>query len=140
MGAGLVLGAVAYVMVGLLQTRVDDGAKLSVLWQTIPYLLLTTGEVLLSTTGLEFAFTQASAEMKSTIMSFWLLTVAFGNLFVPVLTAIKGRLISTGAEAGGAAVNASTFYLYAGLTFGVAIVFTVIAMGYKERKLELTSS
>jgi POT family proton-dependent oligopeptide transporter len=47
-----------------------------------PYLILTTAEVLISTTGLEFAFTQAAAEMKSTIMSFWLLTVAIGNLFV----------------------------------------------------------
>ena len=59
-------------MVGLLQTRVDAGAQFSVLWQTLPYFMLTTGEVLLSTTGLEFAFTQAAAEMKSTIISFWL--------------------------------------------------------------------
>ena len=89
MGTGLVLAAVSYLIVGALQTRVDSGAQLSVLWQTIPYLILTTGEVLLSTTGLEFAFTQAAAEMKSTIMSFWLLTVAFGNLFVPILTKLK---------------------------------------------------
>src|SRR5215831_20352095 len=114
MGAGLVLGAVSYVIVGLLQTRVDAGAQLSVLWQTIPYILLTTGEVLLSTTGLDFAFNQAAAEMKSTVMSFWLLTVAFGNLFVPVLTEIKGYIIGT---AGSASVSPSTFYLYAGLTF-----------------------
>jgi POT family proton-dependent oligopeptide transporter len=138
MGAGLVLGAVSYVIVGLLQTRVDAGAQLSVLWQTIPYILLTTGEVLLSTTGLEFAFTQAAAEMKSTIMSFWLLTVAFGNLFVPVLTSFKGHLLGTASES--ASVSASTFYLYAGLTLGVAIVFALIAMRYKERELELTSS
>src|SRR5215831_5021136 len=138
MGAGLVLGAVSYVIVGLLQTRVDAGAQLSVLWQTIPYILLTTGEVLLSTTGLEFAFTQAAAEMKSTIMSFWLLTVAFGNLFVPVLTSFKGHLLGTASES--ASVSASTFYLYAGLTLGVAIVFALIAMRYRERELELTSS
>jgi POT family proton-dependent oligopeptide transporter len=137
MGAGLVLGGVSYVIVGMLQTRVDAGAQLSVLWQTLPYILLTTGEVLLSTTGLEFAFTQAAAEMKSTIMSFWLLTVAFGNLFVPVLTTVKGHLLGTAG--GSASVNSSTFYLYAGLTFGVAIVFTLIAMRYKERRLELTS-
>ncbi len=142
MGTGLVLAAVAYVIVGGIQTRVDTGAHMSVLWQTIPYLILTTGEVLLSTTGLEFAFTQAAAEMKSTIMSFWLLTVAFGNLFVPILTKFKGYLISEAAatEGASASVNPSTFYLYAGLTFGVAIVFTLIAMRYKERQLELTSA
>ncbi len=142
MGTGLVLAAIAYVIVGGVQTRLDAGAQISVLWQTIPYLILTTGEVLLSTTGLEFAFTQAAAEMKSTIMSFWLLTVAFGNLFVPILTKFKGYLISEAAatEGASASVNPSTFYLYAGLTFGVAIVFMLIALRYKERQLELTSA
>jgi POT family proton-dependent oligopeptide transporter len=141
MGTGMIIASTAYVVVGFLQTRVDAGAQLSVLWQTLPYFFLTTAEVLISTTGLEFAFTQAAAEMKSMIMSFWLLTVAFGNLFVPVLTEIKAHIIGTAAgEAGSASVNASTFYLYAGLTFAVAIIFTLIAMTYKERKLELTSA
>jgi len=139
MGTGLVLAAVAYLIVGGLQTRVDAGAQMSVLWQTIPYLILTTGEVLLSTTGLEFAFTQAAAEMKSTIMSFWLLTVAFGNLFVPILTKFKSYLIAGQGEGASASVNSSTFYLYAGLTLGVAVVFTLVATRYKDRKLELTS-
>jgi POT family proton-dependent oligopeptide transporter len=140
MGAGMMLASMAYVVVGMLQTRVDASMQLSVLWQTLPYFVLTTAEVLISTTGLEFAFTQASAEMKSTIMSFWLLTVAVGNLFVPLITKIKGALIKTAvAEGGSAAVNASTFYLYAGLTFVVAIAFIVVAMRYKERKLEMTS-
>ena len=140
MGAGLVLGALAYVVVGLLQTRVDRGVRLCVLWQTLPYFMLTTGEVLLSTTGLEFAFTQAAAELKSTIMSFWLLTVAFGNLMVPLITRLEAWLNHTGeGEAGSASVNSSTFYLYAGLTLGVAIIFMLIAMCYKERRLELTS-
>ena len=38
-----------------------------------------------------------------------------------------------------AAVNTATFYLYAGLTFGVAIIFIVIATFYKERELQFTS-
>jgi len=141
MGAGLVLAALAYVVVGLLQTRVDAGAQLNVLWQTLPYFMLITGEVLLSTTGLEFAFTQAAAEMKSTIMSFWLVTVAIGNLYVPILTKLKSSLIHAAAgQAGSASVSASTFYLYAGLTLGVAFIFMLVAMRYKERQLELTSA
>lgn len=88
----------------------------------------------------EFAFTQAAAEMKSTVMSFWLLTVAFGNLLVPIITKIQGHLISGAAAGESAAVNTATFYLYAGLTFAVAIVFIVIAMFYKERELQLTSA
>ncbi len=141
MGTGMLMAGSAYVIVGLFQTQVDAGVQMSVLWQTLPYFILTTAEVLISTTGLEFAFTQAAAEMKSTIMSFWLLTVAFGNLLVPVITKLKGRLVAgPAAEAGSAAVNASTFYLYAGLTFAVAILFILVAVRYKERKLELTSA
>jgi POT family proton-dependent oligopeptide transporter len=140
MGAGMMLASLSYVVVAMIQTRVDAGMQLSVLWQTLPYFILTTAEVLISTTGLEFAFTQASAEMKSTIMSFWLLTVAVGNLFVPLITKLKSAVIKTAvAEGGSVAVNASTFYLYAGLTFVVTILFVVVAMQYKERKLEMTA-
>lgn len=134
MGFGMVLAALSYIIVGYLQTRVDSGVKLSVLWQTIPYLVLTMAEVLISTTGLEFAFTQAAAEMKSIIMSFWLLTVAVGNLFVPLITEIQSMVVRAGTSA---AVNPATFYLYAGLTFAVTIVFVLIARGYKERALQM---
>jgi POT family proton-dependent oligopeptide transporter len=133
------LASLAYVVVGFLQTRVDAGVQMSVFWQTLPYLILTTAEVLISTTGLEFAFTQAAAEMKSTIMSFWLLTVAIGNLFVPLITGIKAALISGSADHS-AAVNPSTFYLYAGLTAAVAVIFAVVSLRYRERQLELTSA
>jgi len=102
--------------------------------------VLTAAEVLISTTGLEFAFTQAAREMKSTITSFWLVTVAIGNLFVPIITKIQSAILhAKPGEGGSASVNSSTFYLYAGLTFFVAIVFMLIATQYKERKLELTS-
>ena len=74
-------------------------------------------------------------------MSFWLLTVAFGNLMVPLITRLEAWLNHTGeGEAGSASVNSSTFYLYAGLTLGVAIIFILVAMRYKERQLELTSA
>ena len=54
----------------------------SIGWQFIPYLLITVAEIMVSITGLEFAYTQAPRAMKSTIMSFWLLSVTFGNLWV----------------------------------------------------------
>jgi len=38
--------------------------------------VLTVGEILVSVTGLEFAYTQAPLTMKSVIQSFWNLTTA----------------------------------------------------------------
>jgi len=101
---------------------------LSVLWQTVPYLILTAAEVLISTTGLEFAFREAAPQLKSTIMSFWLLTVAFGDLFVAVIT----KIFSAPGN-GEASVSTGRFLMYAGLTFVVAILFSLVAAFYQYR-------
>jgi len=127
MTIGMFLAAGSYVVVAALQTRIDNGVQLSVLWQTVPYFILTAAEVLVSTTGLEFAFREAAPEMKSIVMSFWLLTIAFGDLFVAVLT----KLLSNGT--GDAAVSPGRFMQYAGLTFIVAILFTIVTRFYRYR-------
>jgi POT family proton-dependent oligopeptide transporter len=130
MSCGMFLGAVSFLVVALLQARLETGAQLSVLWQTVPYLILTTAEVLLSTTGLEFAFREAAPEMKSIIMSFWLLTIAFGDLLV---VAVTGLFSSATNHAG--SVSTNRFLLYAGMTFGVAILFSLVATFYRYRDL-----
>ena len=73
MSYGMFIAAASYLIVAALQKQIESGAHLCVLWQTVPYLVLTTAEVLFSTTGLEFAFREAAPEMKSAVMSFWLL-------------------------------------------------------------------
>jgi POT family proton-dependent oligopeptide transporter len=130
MSVGLFLTAASYVIVAMIQQRVEAGIQLSVAWQTVPYIVLTTAEVLVSTTGLEFAFTQAAPTMKSSIMSFWLLTVAFGNL---VVSAVTKLLSKPGAGHGEGAVTTGRFLVYAGMTFVVAILFSVIAARYRYR-------
>lgn len=129
MAFGMFLAAASYVIVAFLQMRIDAGAQLSVLWQTVPYIVLTTAEVLVSTTGLEFAFREAAPQMKSTVMSFWLLTVALGNLLVAGIT----KVFSTDAGAQEGSIKAERFLLYAGLTFVVAILFSVVARSYRYR-------
>ena len=127
MSVGLFLTAISYVVVAWLQTRVDSGEKMSILWQTIPYIIITLAEVLVSITGLEFAFTQAAPTMKSTIMGFWNLTVSLGNLLVIAITTALG-----GAHGEGS-VTPQRFMLYAGITFVVAILFSFIATRYRYR-------
>jgi POT family proton-dependent oligopeptide transporter len=127
MGTGMVLGAISFLIVGWLQQRLEAGETLSLAWQILPYVVLTLGEVLISVTGLEFAFTEAGKTMKSTIMSFWLLTVAFGNLMVSWITKLGG------GDDPGAAVSSGRFYFYAMLTLGVAAAFVVASMFYRYR-------
>ena len=92
-------------------------------------IILTTAEVLISTTGLEFAFREAAPQLKSTIMSFWLLTVAFGNLVVTAIT----KLFSEAGEGHAGSVSAKRFLMYAGLTFVVAILFSIVSAFYRYR-------
>jgi POT family proton-dependent oligopeptide transporter len=130
MSLGMFLGALSFVVVAWLQRRLEAGDSLSILWQTVPYLILTTAEVLVSTTGLEFAFREAAASMKSTIMGFWNLTVAVGNLLVMGITGFLGN------GHGDSAVSPGRFMLYAGLTVVVGLAFSIIAAGYKYRDPE----
>ena len=64
--------------------------------------------------------------MKSTIMSFWLLTVALGHLLVATITQLGGGH-------GDESVSSGRFYLYAGLTAGVALLFMLNATRYRYR-------
>ena len=132
MACGMFLAALSYVVVAMLQTRLDAGAQLCILWQTAPYIILTIAEVLISTTGLEFAFREAAPEMKSTIMGFWNLTVALGNLLVSGITVVATRLFG-GADGHSVSVSPRMFLFYAGLTFLVAIAFSLAATRYRYR-------
>lgn len=121
MSAGMLLAAFSFVVVAMLQTAIDAGASVSIAWQVVPYLIITMSEVMVSITGLEFAYTQAPRSMKSTIMSFWLLTVFVGNLLVAYVAKIN---VFQGAM---------EFYFYAGLMAAVAVIFVITASRYKVR-------
>ncbi len=132
-GVGLFLTAFSFVMIAWLEQRISAGEKLSVLRQSWAYVVLTAGEVLVSTTGLEFAFREAPAKMRSTLMSFWLLTTALGNLLVAWLIKfnVKGKspqgvdlLYFSGQQ---------QFFLFAGLLTVVGVLFILVALGYRYR-------
>ncbi|HMJ53361.1 MAG TPA: MFS transporter [Polyangiaceae bacterium] len=94
MPLGMFVSGLAFVCVAAIQHYLDNGIKLSVLWQFAPYVLLTLGEVLVSVTGLEFAYAQAPRKMKGTIMSFFYLANSIGNLLVII---VAGLNVFTGA-------------------------------------------
>lgn len=122
MTTGMFITGFSYVLVGLIQLRLDSGHQLSVLWQTGPYLVLTLGEVLVSATGLEFAYSQAPREMKGTLMSFWLLTVTVGNQLVSVISRLN---VFPGL--------AGSLFFYAALTGVAACGFALLAARYQVR-------
>jgi POT family proton-dependent oligopeptide transporter len=128
MTAGMFITALSFVAAAYLQGKIEGAApapgseKLHVAWQSIQYVLLTLGEVLVSVTGLEFAYTQAPRAMKSTMMGFWFLCVTVGDLLVAFLAPLQQRLSL-----------ADFFWTFAALMAAAAVVFTVLACFYKGK-------
>lgn len=87
---GMFVAAASFAMIGGLQMWMDGSEnKINVMWQFFPYLVITMAEVMISITGLEFAYTQAPRSMKSSVMSIWLLTVFFGNLITAYVSQVN---------------------------------------------------
>lgn len=90
MTLGMFVAALSFALIGALQIWMDSSSdKINVMWQFFPYLVITMAEVMISITGLEFAYTQAPRTMKSSIMSIWLLTVFFGNLITAYVSKVN---------------------------------------------------
>ena len=131
MGYGIAFSGLAWVAAGMLQLQIDGGTPTSIVWQVLPYALLTFGEVLVSATGLEFAYSQAPPSMKGTIMSFWMLAVTIGNLWV-LLTNAAVRNESSKAWIAGTGMGETAFlmFFFAGFAFLAAIAFALYARRY----------
>lgn len=115
MGIGIVLMGLTYGVVAWLQSLIDAGNQLSILWQGLPYFMLTVSEILVSTTGLEYAYTAAGLRMKSLVSSFWFLTSTLGNFLIIYLTSIVDDPASV-----------STFLLYGAIAVVIGLVFMFV--------------
>jgi POT family proton-dependent oligopeptide transporter len=120
MTVGMFLASLAFVCVALIEREIvhEGVGKVWFLWQLVPYVIITAAEILVSTTGLEFAYTQAPKAMKSTVMGFWLLAVTLGN----VLVALVARL--------GKYTPLETFWLWAGVVGVAAVLFALRSYFY----------
>lgn len=132
MTAGIVFSALAWIVVGYLQMQLDAGDAVSIAWQIAPYALLTLGEVLVSATGLEFAYSQAPASMKGVIMALWYLAVTVGNLWVLIVNAsVKNESVVSYIEGTGMGVMAAQMYFFAAFALLSAAAFGWYATRYK---------
>jgi POT family proton-dependent oligopeptide transporter len=129
---GIVFAGLAWVAAGILQLVIDGGGQLSIMWQIAPYVLLTLGEVLVSATGLEFAYSQAPLAMKGVIMSFWYLATTVGNLWVLLVNAgVRNKGLTSRIESTGLSETAFLMFFFAAFAFAAAAVFKIYVRRYK---------
>ena len=127
-GAGFFITALSFVIISLIQTQIDAGATPSIGWQLLAYVILTAGEILISITGLEYAYTQSPPSMKSTISALYLLMVTLGNVLVSV---IQNNIKNGGFFA--QFHGASFFWLFTGICFTTGIIFAIVSPFIKQR-------
>ena len=131
MGFGIVFAGIAWIIAGLIQLEIDSGAQTSLAWQTWPYLLLTFGEVLVSATALEFAYSQATQSMKGVIMAFWYLASTFGSLWVLLTNvAVRNEVVTAQIATTGYSENAFLMFFFAIFAFIAALAFAAYARTY----------
>lgn len=128
-GTGLFLCAAAFAISAFIQMEIDDGFSPNIIWQFMAYVVMTAGEVLVSITCLEFAYTQAPNSLKSLVMSLYLLSVSFGNLLTSLINWLiimkdnKSRL-----------PGADYYWFFGGMMLLASLAFIPYAMFYKERR------
>ncbi len=134
MGWGIAISGFSWIVAGLIQLQLDGGNGLHIGWQSIPYLLLTFGEVLVSATALEFAYSQAPHAMKGVIMAFWYLTSTFGGLWVLLTNAgVRHPAVIERISSTGLSEPAFLMFFFAAFAFAAAAAFIAYARRYPAK-------
>ena len=131
MGFGIAFSGLAWIAAGAIQLAIDSGDVVSITWQVLPYALLTFGEVLVSATGLEFAYSQAPQSMKGVIMAFWYLSTTVGNLWVLLVNAgVRNDAVMSRIADTGLTETAFLMFFFAAFALIIALFFAWYARSY----------
>ena len=90
-------------------------------WIIPQFFVLTVAEIMVSITGLEFAYTQAPKSIKSVLTGVWLLTISLGNVIVIIVAETK--ILPT---------QVGEYYLFAGLILVADFIFILLSVFYYE--------
>jgi POT family proton-dependent oligopeptide transporter len=127
-GLGLLVTAISFLIAAWIESQITAGLKPHLIWQVPAFLLLSTGEVMVSVTALEFAYTQAPKRMKSIVMVLYMWAISAGNLF----TALVHKFIAN--VDGTTKLPGAWFYLFfVGLCLFTAVVYVFVARVYTPK-------
>ena len=132
-GAGLVLAGGSFFVSGAIERMIaaSPDAPPHILWQTVPYFLLTSAELLVSVTSLEFVYSQAPRSMKSILMGVYFLSITAANFLVSGLNAWIDGVRKGGRD--DFLTGASYYDLFGLVAVASGIGFAVWATTYRSR-------
>lgn len=101
----------------------------SIGWQFLAYLILTSGEIMVSIVCLEFAYTQSPRKMKSFVMGVFFLGVAIGNYVAMGVNMILDKIKK---ESGSNPLEGADYYwFFAGAMAITTVAYIIWAQFYK---------
>ena len=128
-GAGFFVTGVSFLVTAYVEHLIASGQTPSILWHVLAYAVITSAEILISITALEFSYTQAPNAMKSLIMGTYLLSVTLGN----VITAIVSYMIQD--SSGNMMISGVNYYLlFVSMVWAAGVLFVFVAKNYKEER------
>ena len=125
---GMFITVAAFSVSAITQEMIDAGSTPHISLQIIAYVILTSAEVMISITCLEFSYTQAPAKMKSFIMAFFMMSIAIGNLFTSAVNFFIENEDGSSKLAG-----ADYFWFFSALMLITSVLFIFFARAYKEK-------
>jgi len=125
---GLFVTVIAFAISAMAQQQIDLGLTPTIGWQILAYVILTSAEVMVSITCLEFSYTQAPEKMKSFIMAFFMMSIAVGNLFT---SAVNFFIINNDGTS--KLEGADYFWFFTVLMLVTAIAFIFVARRFTEK-------
>ncbi|MGD2055334.1 MAG: POT family MFS transporter [Gammaproteobacteria bacterium] len=123
---GLFITVIAFAIPTVIQLRIDQGGVPYIGWQLLAYVVLTSAEVMVSITCLEFSYIQAPKTMKSFIMAFFMLSISVGNLFTSAVNFLIRNPDGSSMLAG-----ADYYLFFTLLMLGTALLFTLVVRYYR---------
>jgi proton-dependent oligopeptide transporter, POT family len=127
-GGGLVTIGLCFIIIALVQERIDHGGHPSVWWQVLAYFILSCSEIMMSITCLEYAYTQSPKSMKSTMSALYLLGISVGNYFDSLVnSSIAGGGFFSRFE------GARYYWFFAGVLAAFIVLYLLVAKSLKEK-------
>lgn len=125
---GFFVTVFAFFISAWIEIQIGLGFRPTIAWQILAFLIITSAEVMVSVTCLEFSYTQAPLKLKSIVMALFLLSVSLGNGF----TSLVNFFIQN--EDGTTKLTGPAYYgFFAGVMMFIALCFIFVERSYKEK-------
>ena len=126
---GMYVMILGFLVLVVVEKQLVAGETPNIAWHFLAYIFITAAEVMVSITCLEFAYSQAPNSLKSTVLSFYLLSMSLGNFFTYIVNVFIQNPDGTNKLS-----EVGYFWFFSGFMLVSAIIFSVVAYYYQPHE------